>query len=85
MEPEITESAFKNKKLGSYRYEEINKILLNAQNNADFLILYIDHIRNYIELTDKMMENIKHFDDESKMLLIKEYNKVIKVINNLLE
>jgi hypothetical protein len=32
-----------------------------------------------------MMENIKHFDDESKMLLIKEYNKVIKVINNLLE
>lgn len=50
----------KNNKLGSYRYEEINKILLNAQNNSDLLILYIDHIRNYIELSDKMMENIKH-------------------------
>jgi hypothetical protein len=85
METKITKSDLKNIKLSSYRYEEINTILLNAQKNSELLILYIDYIRNYIELTDKMMENIKHFDDESKMLLIKEYNKVIKVINNLLE
>ena len=85
MESKITNSYLKNKKLGSYRYEEINTILLNAQKNSELLILYIDHIRNYKELTDKMIEDIKKFDDESKMLLIKEYNKVMKVVINLLE
>jgi hypothetical protein len=31
------------------------------------------------------MENIKKFDDNSKMLLIKEYNIVIKTVNSLFE
>ena len=31
------------------------------------------------------MENIKQFDDNSKMILIKEYNLVIKAVNTLLE
>ena len=30
------------------------------------------------------MENIKRFNDDSKMLLIIEYNKVIKAVNSLL-
>jgi hypothetical protein len=48
------------------------------------LVFYIDYIRNYKELTEEMMENIKRFDDNSKMLLIKEYNIVIKTVNSLL-
>lgn len=69
---------------GGYRTEEINKIILQTQKHADLLVFYIDYIRNYKELTEEMMENIKRFDDNSKMLLIKEYNIVIKSVNSLL-
>jgi GTPase Era involved in 16S rRNA processing len=69
---------------GGYRSEELNKIILQTQNQTDLLVFYIDYIRNYKELTEEMMENIKRFDDNSKMLLIKEYNIVIKSVNSLL-
>jgi len=69
---------------GGYRTEEINKIILQTQKHTDLLVFYIDYIRNYKELTEEMMENIKRFDDNSKMLLIKEYNIVIKSVNSLL-
>jgi len=70
--------------LGGYKTEEINKIILQTQKHTDLLIFYIDHIRNYKELTEEMLENIKKFDDNSKMLLINEYNIVIKSVNILL-
>jgi len=69
---------------GGYRTEEINKIILQTQKHTDLLVFYIDYIRNYKELTEEMMENIKRFDDNSKMLLIKEYNIAIKAVNCLL-
>ena len=69
---------------GGYRSEELNKIILQTQNQTDLLVFYIDYIRNYKELTEEMMENIKRFDDNSKMLLIKEYNIAIKSVNSLL-
>lgn len=68
---------------GSYSTEEINKIIIQTQKHTDLLVYYIDYIRNYRELTEEMMENIKKFDDNSKMLLIKEYNIVIKAVNSL--
>ena len=70
---------------GQYSTEEINKIIIQTQKHADLLVYYIDYIRNYRELTEEMMENIKKFDDNSKMLLIKEYNIVIKTVNSLFE
>ena len=70
---------------GSYSTEEINKIIIQTQKHTDLLVYYIDYIRNYRELTEEMMENIKKFDDNSKMLLIKEYNIVIKTVNSLFE
>ena len=69
---------------GSYTIEEINKKILQTQNHTDLLVFYIDYIRNYKELTEEMMENIKKFNDDSKMLLIIEYNIVIKAVNSLL-
>jgi len=69
---------------GTYRSEEINKIIIQTQEHNDLLVFYIDYIRNYRELTEEMMENIQKFDDNSKMLLIKEYNIVIKMVNGLL-
>jgi GTPase Era involved in 16S rRNA processing len=68
----------------SYTTEEINKKILQTQNHTDLLVFYIDYIRNYKELTEEMMENIKKFNDDSKMLLIIEYNIVIKAVNSLL-
>jgi len=68
----------------SYKTEEINKKMLQTQNHTDLLVFYIDYIRNYKELTEEMMENIKKFNDDSKMLLIIEYNIVIKAVNSLL-
>ena len=68
----------------SYNTEEINKKILQTQNHTDLLVFYIDYIRNYKELTEEMMENIKKFNDDSKMLLIIEYNIVIKAVNSLL-
>jgi len=68
----------------SYTTEEINKEILQTQNHTDLLVFYIDYIRNYKELTKEMMENIKRFNDDSKMLLIIEYNTVIKAVNSLL-
>ena len=70
---------------GSYSTEEINQIIIQTQKHADLLVYYIDYIRNYRELTEEMMENIKKFDDNSKMLLIREYNIVIKTVNSLFE
>jgi hypothetical protein len=69
----------------SYTPEEINKKILQTQNHTDLLVFYIDYIRNYKELTEEMMENIKKFNDDSKMLLIIEYNIVIKAVNSLLK
>jgi len=68
----------------SYTTEEINKEILQTQNHTYLLVFYIDYIRNYKDLTEEMMENIKRFNDDSKMLLIIEYNKVIKAVNSLL-
>ena len=67
-----------------YRTEEINKIIKQAQNQNDLMVFYIDFIRNYKPLTEDMIKNIKTLDDNSKMLLITEYNIAIKALNYLL-
>jgi hypothetical protein len=71
--------------LNSYRSDEINKIINETKEHTELLMFYIDHIRNYREFTEEMMEKIENFDDSSKMILIKEYNLVIKAVNILLE
>ena len=68
---------------GAYRTEEINKIILQTKKHTELLVFYIDFIRNYKELTEEIMENIKKFDDNSKMILIQEYNIAMKSVNNL--
>jgi hypothetical protein len=70
--------------LGSYTCEDIKKIISQTKAHAELMIFYIDYIRNYKELTEGMLENIKNFDDNSKMILIIEYNTVIKALKNLL-
>jgi hypothetical protein len=82
MENEIKKSKSSNNILeGKYRIENINNIIIETKNKKDLFIYYIDYIRNYREFTEEMIENIKYFDDNSKFLLIKEYNNIIKSLN----
>ena len=70
---------------GSKQYtpEEICKILDKTMDQQDLLIYYVDQIRNYNELTDDMLKIIENFDNDSKMILIKEYNKIISTIKDV--
>ena len=69
---------------GKYRTEDIKQIIAQSRKHTELLMYYIDHIRNYKELSENMMENVKQFDDNSKMKLIQEYNNVIVAITELL-
>lgn len=66
-----------------YTIENIQKKILQSKKQSELLVYYLDCIRNYTELTEEMIEKIENFDDHSKMLVIKEFNKAIKIINGL--
>lgn len=68
-----------------YTTENIQKKILQSKKQSDLLVYYLDYIRNYTELTEEMIEKIENFDDHSKMLVIKEFNKIIKIINGLFD
>lgn len=73
------------RKSGQYTLEEMNKIIYETQDNADLLTHYVDRIRNYKELTEEMIENIRKMDGHSKLKIIDEYNKIVKSVNELME
>ena len=64
------------------RSASLNDLVLSESANADFLLhVFLDHIRNYRELTPIHIELIRtKFSSEEKMKLIIEYNKVIKSV-----
>ena len=68
----------------SYNSEEINNLILETNKHSNLLFFYLYYIRNYKELTYEMLEKIVHFDDNHKMIIIKEYNKVIKSLHSIL-
>jgi hypothetical protein len=72
--------------INNYKNEELKKVLFKIQESVeekDVLLSYLDYIRNYNNLTNEMLENIKKMDDNSKMIIIKEINNLIMVINDL--
>jgi hypothetical protein len=68
-----------------YTSEEINKSILLAEKQSNLIAYYLDHIRNYNILTEDMLTNIDNFDNYSKMLIIRELNRVVTVINLLVD
>ena len=56
--------------------EEFNR---KCDNQNKLLPIYLDHIRNGRELTEEMLVNSENFDSSSKMKIIIEYNKCIKI------
>lgn len=57
-----------------YKSNEINQIIEKTHKNIELLVEYLDYIRNYKTLTDEMLKNVATFDENSKIILIREYN-----------
>jgi len=63
----------------SFTTENIEEFVEKYKSQNDLLPIYMDRIRNGYELTDSMMEKIESFDTRSKMKLLAEYNRVMKI------
>ena len=53
--------------------------------NHPLLHSYVNHIRNYRELSAEMLNDITEMDDNSKMIFIQEYNKIIESLHRKTE
>lgn len=63
----------------SFSTENMEEFNRKCANQIKLLPLYLDNIRNGRELTEEMLVNIADFDSNSKMKIIIEYNKCIKI------
>ena len=63
----------------SFSTENMENFIRKCNNQKKLLPLYLDHIRNGRILTEEMLVNIENFDSSSKMKIIIEYNKCIKI------
>jgi hypothetical protein len=70
--------------IGDYRTEKMIEIIQQVKDTTELLVIYLDQIRNFRELTDEMLENIEKFDEGSKMIIIREYNRVLKSVADLI-
>lgn len=68
-----------------YTIEKMKLVICKTKTQEDLLIYYLGYIRNYKEFPEEMLKSISTFDDNGKMRIIKEYNKVIKTLNLILE
>jgi hypothetical protein len=65
--------------------ENMQKIFKESLEKSDKIIQCLDYIRNYYALSDKMIENIRTFDDNTKMTIIQEYNKMFSLLHIIME
>lgn len=66
----------------SFSSENMEEFIKKCTNQKDLLPVYLDRIRNGREFTEEMLRNIEAFDSSSKMKLIIEYNKCIKIFGD---
>ena len=63
----------------SFSSENMAEFIKTCTTQKELLPLYLDHIRNGREFTEEMLQKIEDFDNSSKMKIIIEYNKCIKI------
>ena len=66
----------------SFSSENMEEFIKKCTNQKDLLPVYLDRIRNGREFTEEMLRNIEAFDSSSKMKIIIEYNKCIKIFGD---
>jgi hypothetical protein len=69
----------------SFTSESMEEFIKKYNSQAELLPLYLDRIRNGYELTEEMIKNIDGFDNTSKMKIIQEYNRCMKIFNDALK
>jgi len=69
----------------SFTSESMEEFIKKYNSQAELLPLYLDRIRNGYELTEEMIKNIDGFDNTSKMKIIQEYNRCMKIFNDNLK
>jgi len=70
--------------IGDYRTENMKQNIQRARDNIERLIIVMDEIRNFRPLTEEMLENIDKMDEGSKMIILREYNRVLSSVVELL-
>jgi hypothetical protein len=70
--------------IGDYRTENMKQNIQQTRNNIERLIIVMDEIRNFRPLTEEMLENIDKMDEGSKMIILREYNRVLSCVVDLL-
>lgn len=84
MDEERPKSRSRTWNVGDFRAENMIEIIRKIKDTTELVSIYLDHIRNFRELTNEMLENIETFDEGSKMIIIKEYNRVLKSVEDLI-
>ena len=71
-----------NKNFKSFTTENMEEFIAQCNSQNDLLPLYLDKIRNGYVFTAEMIDNISNFDEKSKMKIIIEYNKVMRIMKD---
>jgi hypothetical protein len=69
----------------SFTTENMEEFIKKFTDQNELLPLYLDRIRNGYVFTEEMLTNIENFDNSSKMKIIIEFNRVIKIFNDTLK
>jgi hypothetical protein len=71
-----------NKNFKSFTTENMEEFIARCNSQKELLPIYLDKIRNGYPFTEEMLNNINNFDENSKMKLIIEYNKVMQIMKD---
>lgn len=71
------------KNIWLYRKKNTSKI--SPEKIPDYMIDFIEYIKNIKEFSPKMLNEIENLKDSDKMILIKNYNDMIAYISIILQ
>ena len=69
----------------SFTSETIEEFIQKYNTQSELLQYYIDDIRNGRFLNDEKIAKIQQFNNEGKMKIIVEFNRVMKIFNEYVD
>lgn len=70
--------------IGKYRSEVYQRLAVEDLTQNDLLERILDYIRNYRELPEDMLNKIIFMTEEKKMIIIREFNRVMDAVKYLI-
>jgi hypothetical protein len=64
----------------SFTKEDIESFFIECSSEKEVLPIYLEKIRNLEPLSQEMIEKIVRFDDDAKLKIIAEYNRMMKYL-----